>query len=86
MPRCSPRVSGDAEVVWLSSKRKEVAHLIPPSSLATTLTKCPLVGTETDKPDASSGLTHGFSLSTTTDAGGNACGMWLAAIDHSKIN
>ena len=41
MPRCSPRVSGDAEVVWLSSKRQEVAHLIPP-----------LVGTETIKPVA----------------------------------
>ena len=54
MPRCSPRVSGDAEVVWLSSKRKEVAHLIPP-----------LVGTETIKPVARSGLRHGFTLSTT---------------------
>ena len=41
--------------------------LIPfhPSSSATTLIKCPLVGTETDKPDAFSGLIHGFNLSTT---------------------
>lgn len=34
MSRCSPRVNGDAEAVWLSSKRKEVAHLIPPVDFA----------------------------------------------------
>ena len=48
MSRCSPRVNGDAEAVWLSSKRKEVAHLIPP-----------LVGTEIIKSVTRSGLTHG---------------------------
>ena len=58
--------------------QKEVARLIPP-----------LVGTETIKPVAFSGLRHGFTLSTTTYDYSFArlesvCGLWQE--DHLKIN
>ena len=50
-----------------------------------------LVGTETVKPVARGGLTHGFTLSTTTYLTESVLdnqpfGMWLVAKDHLKIN
>lgn len=56
-----------------------------------TILKCPLVGTETYKPIACSGLRHGFTLSTTPGItegviDNQPFDMELVAEDHLKIN